>query len=582
MKLTIRLWQTTLFIAVALVATLILYIELLPSIQQSISIVSRTQVERDVTELARHILQDLPLKASNPQLVDHIKEHILIFQEDAWVFNSKGDLILSRQSLTQPGEFLERAVDEGLRGQEFARADLNQGLVIASRPLIESGQLAGVVIVANNGAESRSTLNAARNELQIAFLVAVLASAILGFVFSELIARQVRKLTQGALAIAQGNFNLRLRRGLVPDEVGELAQTFNLMAEKLRDAFDAIRNQQKQILTVISTMGEGVLEVTAEGMINLVNPAASYLLDQPIDRLIGSQLEDIVPPAAFSNCFKRALSGKEFSGVCEYHDRVLLVHANPILRDSGEVTQGVVLILRDFTQQKKMEQAQRDFISNASHELRTPIASLNGFLELLENGAKDKPEVRDGFLKTMKLEIGRLQRLVEDLFTLTQLDSGISIMELGEYQTDDIIHEVIAVTSPLAASKGVDLRIELPQLLSPVVCDRDRIIQVLIGFVDNALKHTQSGGTITVFARPYRRTIQVGVADTGRGIPPDKVEKIFDRFYRYGPSDGERKSGGLGLSIAQEIVRAHASKIKVKSILNQGSTFSFNLKISPR
>lgn len=582
MRLTIRLWQTALFVSVALVATLILYVELLPSLLQSISIVSRTQIERDVSELARHVLQDLPLKTSSETLAEHVKEHIQIFEEDAWVFNSKGDLVLSRQSLTQPGHLLERAIEEGLRGQKFSRADLNQGLVIASRPLIRNGQLAGVVIVANNGAESRSTLSAAKSELQIAFFLAVLASAILGFVFSELIARQVRRLTQGALAIAQGNFDLRLKRGLVPDEVGELAKTFNSMAEKLRDAFDAIRNQQKQILTVISTMGEGVLEVTAEGMINLANPAASQLLDQPLEILIGSQLEDVIPPTAFSNCFKRALSGREFSGVCEYHQRILLVHANPILGDNGEATRGVVFILRDFTQQKKMEQAQKDFISNASHELRTPIASLKGFLELLESGAKDKSDVRDNFLKTMQIEVSRLQRLVEDLFTLTQLDSGISVMELGEYRIDDVIHEVIAVTSPLAASAEVNLKVELPQSLLPVVCDRDRIIQVLIGFVDNALKHTETGGTITVFARPDRRTIQVGVTDTGRGIPPDKVERIFDRFYRYGPSGGEKKSGGLGLSIAQEIVRAHGSKIKVKSILNKGSSFSFNLKISSR
>lgn len=586
MKLTIRLWQTALFIFVALVATLILYIVLLPSLQQSISAVSQVQMERDATELARHITKDLPSKTGvedldkDGSLVEHIKEHVKIFEEDVWIFNNKGDLVLSLQSLTEPSDLLEHATNKGLRGKEYSHADLNRGLVVASRPLIRSEQLIGVVVVANNGAESLSTLNAAQNELKFALFVAVLASAILGFAFSELIARQVRRLTQGALAIAQGNFNLQLKQGLVPDEVGELARTFNLMAEKLQDAFDAIRNQQKQILTVINTMGEGVLEITVEGMINLANPAAAQLLNQPIERLIGSQLEDIIPPAAFTNCFKRALSGKEFSGVCEYHDRILLVHANPIFGDNGKTTQGVVLILRDFTQQKKMEQAQKDFISNASHELKTPIASLRGFLELLETGAKDKPGVRDNFLKTMHVEIKRLQRLVEDLFTLAQLDSGISNMKLGECRLDEIVHEAIAVTSPLAASAGVDLKIELPQSLLPVVCDRDRIIQVLIGFIGNALKYTPSGGSITVFTHPHRRNIQVGVTDTGQGIPPEKLDRIFDRFYRHGSSEGERKGGGLGLSIAQEIIRAHGSKIKVKSILNKGSTFSFNLKVS--
>lgn len=580
MKLTIRLWQTALFISVTLVAAVILYIQLLPSLEQSVSTVSKGQMERDVIELGRHILGDLPVKDTNGDLTDHVREHVQIFEEDAWIFDNKGNLVLSRQSLTQPGDILQRAIDKGMRGQKFSYANLNRGLVIASIPLVSSGRLVGVVAVANNGAESRSTLSAAQNELQIAFFIAILASAILGFIFSELIARQVHRLTQGALAIAQGNFDLRLKRGLVPDEVGELVKTYNMMAEKLRDAFGAIRGQQKQILTVINTMGEGVLEVTAEGMINLANPAAAQLLDQPLEVLLGSQLEDVIPTTAFTNCFKKALSGRESSGVCEHHDRILLVHANPIFSDDGQTTQGVVIILRDFTQQKKMEQAQKDFISNASHELRTPIASLKGFLELLDSGAKDKHEVRDNFLKTMQVEIERLQRLVEDLFTLAQLDSGISVVELGEHQLDEILHEVVALTSPLATSAGIDLRVEMPQSPLAVVCDRDRIIQVLIGFVDNALKYTPRGGSITLFAHPDRRNVQVGVSDTGRGIPPDKLERIFNRFYRYGQADGQRKGGGLGLSIAQEIVRAHASKIKVKSLLNKGSAFSFNLKLA--
>lgn len=582
MRLTIRLWQTALFVSVTLVATLILYMELLPSLKQSISTVSRNQMERDAIELARHLVGDLPVTTTNETLTEHIREHVGIFEEDAWVFDTKGNLVLSRQSLTQPSEILDRAVTRGLENKQFSYANLDRGLVLASRPLLNSGRLTGVLIVANNGAESKSTLNAAQSELQIAFFVAVLASAILGLIFSELIARQVRRLTHGALAIAQGDFDLRLKKGLVPDEVGELVTSFNLMAKTLRDAFDAIRSQQKQILAVINTMGEGVLEVTREGLINLVNPATADLLNQPVEQIIGSQLEDIVPPVAFTSCFKRALSGREFSGVCECNNRILLVHANPIVADNGAATQGVVLILRDFTQQKKMEQAQRDFISNASHELRTPIASLKGFLELLESGAKNKPDVRDGFLETMQAEVRRLQRLVEDLFVLAQLDSGIDIMELASYRLDEMLHEVIAVTSPLASSAGVKLTVTMPQSLAPVVCDRDRIIQVLIGFVDNALKYTPNGGSINIFAQPDRRTVQVGVSDTGRGIPPDKIEKVFDRFFRYGSPDGERKGGGLGLSIAQEIVRAHGSRIKVKSILNKGSTFSFNLRVSPR
>ncbi len=237
--------------------------------------------------------------------------------------------------------------------------------------------------------------------------------------------------------------------------------------------------------------------------------------------------------------------------------------------------------MQDFTEQKKLEQAQRNFISNASHELRTPIASLKGFLELLEDGAKNRAEVRDEFLHTMQREADRLQRLVDDLLTLTQLDSGIDFLHLSEHSINEIVEEVFAVSSPLAASAGVDLKLGSQGDHAVVICDRDRIIQVLLGFVDNALKHTTEGEEIIIFWHVLGKSVQVGVRDTGLGIPPDKVDKIFQRFFRYEAGDDKtkEKGSGLGLAIASELVKAHGSKIEVSSKLNQGSTFSFKLKL---
>jgi two-component system OmpR family sensor kinase len=225
------------------------------------------------------------------------------------------------------------------------------------------------------------------------------------------------------------------------------------------------------------------------------------------------------------------------------------------------------------------ERAQREFVANASHELRTPIAALKGAIELLEDGAKEKPEVRDEFLHTMRVEVNRLQRLVDDLFTLAQLDSGRLELRMLPQPLDEVVSVVVAIVRPLANDAGVAVAADLGDGDLTAVCDRDRITQVLIGFVDNAIKHSENGGVVTVSANGVNGSVRLCVHDTGKGIPPEEQQRIFDRFYRAddAPKRDERGSG-LGLSIAREIVEAHGSRILVTSAVGEGTTFCFLLR----
>lgn len=579
MKLSIRIWQTALFILVALVGILFLYFAILPSLKESVATVAQSHLEASLANLARHIEHDFVGPDGKDAIVKETEEFIEDFKTDMWIYDANGGRILSQQSTTHPGDLLSDIVRKGLKGEKVSSADLDKRLVIASKPVVSDGKVVGLIVLADNGAEALDSLHVAQNGLKITLFIALIISSVLGFIFSEAIAREVRKLKRSASAIAQGNFDLRLKPGWVPDEVAELAETFNVMAEKLGDAFEAVRSQQKQILTVINTMAEGVLEVGTNRIVNLANPAAAELLNQPVEDLIGSQLSTVILHPSITESIDQALTGQEASQVCEYDRKILLLHGTPIKDPRNGNVGGAVLILRDFTQQKKVERAQRDFISNASHELRTPIASLKGYVELLASGAKDKPEVRDSFIKTMQVEVEHLHRLVEDLFTLASLDSGAGVLNLAEHTVGEIIQEVLAVSSPLADSVEVKLQTDIDNLASKIICDQSRIAQVMLGFVDNALKHTGAGGEITIFAHPNQEKIEMGVADTGSGIAPEMINRIFDRFYRYSTKRSERKGAGLGLSIAKEIVEAHGSKVKAKSTPGEGSTFSFTLKI---
>jgi signal transduction histidine kinase len=225
------------------------------------------------------------------------------------------------------------------------------------------------------------------------------------------------------------------------------------------------------------------------------------------------------------------------------------------------------------------ERAQREFVANASHEMRTPIAALKGAIELLEDGAKEKPEVRDEFLHTMRIEVNRLQRLVDDLFTLAQLDSGRLEMRLLPHPLDEIVNVVASIARPLANDAGVAITTDIGEGDLTAVCDRDRITQVLLGFVDNALKHSEAGGVVTISAHDVNGSVRLCVHDTGKGISPDEQQHVFDRFYRSADSSkGDKRGSGLGLSIAREIVEAHHTRIIVTSAVGEGTTFCFVLR----
>jgi signal transduction histidine kinase len=273
------------------------------------------------------------------------------------------------------------------------------------------------------------------------------------------------------------------------------------------------------------------------------------------------------------------LAGAAATATATLGDRTVLLHSTPIPSAEGG-TAGAVLLMGDITEQKRVEEAQRRFVANASHEMRTPIAALKGLLELLDSGAKEDPVVRDDFLKTMALEADRLEMLVADLLTLAQLDAGNLTLHREPVAVQALVHQIVAVMSPLAARSGVTLSDDVPEEPIEAYCDRDRIMQVLLGFVDNALKHTSEGGRVTVGACLHAGGVMLEVRDDGVGIDPDMVPRLFERFFRADESRGVPRGTGLGLSIAKEIIEAHDSSIEVVSKPGEGASFRFDLPLA--
>ncbi len=577
---SVRLWQTELFIVVIVVAILILSGSLTRGLQRTLKQMGEDQQLRNASSLASSISQQFPLTVeSRARLREDVRTFRQIYGDNVWVFDRDGSLIDAAYSQSPPEAVLEEARLEGLADSPpYASMNLKPGgFAVAGKAIYDADQRrAGSVVLAQPVDASLAVLNAVRNRLWVAFWVSLIVAGLLGVAFSEVIGRRVRMMSKAATAIANGDFDQRLPTGLVPDEVHELAEAYNLMAQRLGEAFSALREREQEIAAVVESMAEGVLAFDPDGIVRVVNPEAARLLEVDPADAVGRAAEDLCHQEVFVELLHQGLSGAAASDIAAFGDRTVLLHSTPIPGDENEPV-GAVLILSDVTEQKRLEEAQRRFVANASHEMRTPIAALKGLLELLTGGAKEDPQVLDDFLKTAQLEVDRLGRLVEDMLTLAQFEAGTVVLHQEVHPVAEMLGEVAAVMHPLAQRGQVTLAVSLPDGDAEVVCDRHRIVQVLLGFVDNALKHTARGGHVTLAAELRGDSVFLSVADDGVGIDPEAIPRLFDRFYRADEARAAPKGTGLGLAIAKEILEAHGGSIAVESELGKGAMFGFEL-----
>ncbi|MGB4581073.1 MAG: ATP-binding protein [Coriobacteriia bacterium] len=577
---SLRVWQTELFVAVIVVAILILSGSLSAGLKATLTRMVETAELRNASAFAQRLEAELPLGINGTARVrEVVADYRGIYGGGIWVYDPEGELLESAYD-TEPTEpVLESALLRAMSDESgFVSSDLRaEGWVVASRPIHSpAGEIEGVVITASDAGPSATILRSVRDRLWVTFWISLAVAGLLGFGFSELMSRRIRQMSDAAVAIAGGDFDQRLVATFVPDEVRTLAESYNVMAVTLGEMFSELQESRRQIAVVIEAMAEGVIAVDASGATRVVNAEASRLLGIPAAGTPPETLQELTNEIAVIDAVNSGLQGSMIVSTAPLGDRVVRLHCTPMIAADGAVD-GAVLLLFDITDQHRAEAAQRRFVADASHELRTPIAAVKGMLELLDDGAKDRPDVRDDFIHTMQLEADRLGRLVSELLTLARLEAGTLTLESAPHRVVDIVGDVAAVMRALAAHQGVALEVNIEDEDACVLADRDRIVQVLMGFTDNALRHTPEGGTIQLSARRRDGRIRFEVSDGGPGIPPDAIGRVFERFYRGDSSRGSGGGTGLGLAIAKEIVEAHGSTIEVRSEPGQGATFGFDL-----
>jgi two-component system phosphate regulon sensor histidine kinase PhoR len=361
-----------------------------------------------------------------------------------------------------------------------------------------------------------------------------------------------------------------------------IARALNDTAAAVERRVRTVETELAHLASVLATMTEGVVGLDRLGRIVLVNDAMRGLLS--VSDPVGRLWMEIVRHHDLNELIGRVVrDGARVTGEATFESpgpaRTFAVAASAA--PGGEQTDGAlraIVVFHDVTELKRLGRARTDFVANVAHELRTPLTSVSGYLEALLDGAKDDPDERDEFLAVMKRHADRLNALVGDLLQLSQIESGVYRWRTDPVDLTALSRRSVALIAPVAAKKGVSVTCCATEAANVLLGDGEKLTQVLLNLLDNAVKYTPDGGSVDVEVGRDEEGFLVRVADTGVGIPASDLQRVFERFYRVDRARSRDLGGtGLGLSIVKHIVEAHRGRIEVTSRVGEGSTFTVRL-----
>jgi two-component system phosphate regulon sensor histidine kinase PhoR len=370
------------------------------------------------------------------------------------------------------------------------------------------------------------------------------------------------------------------------DEITELGHALNRMSVALREKIESLEGERARVAAILDSMVEGVVAVDARGRVLLTNPASRAIFTLGREPLEGRPLLEVVRQKELLDLAAAVQDQPPGERVRRELDlgppvsRIL--DAQAVAVSFAPHGRGTLLVLHDVTEVRRLERVKTEFVANVSHELRTPLTAIRGYLETLLGGALDEEAHARRFLEIAHVHAERLGRLVDDLLELSNIETGRIVLVPVELTLHEMAAGILAIFERPAARKGVALVNQVPPDLR-VRADRDRLAQILVNLVDNAVKYTPAGGTVTLGAVPTAAgPVEFRVADTGIGIPSTDLPRLTERFYRVDKARSRELGGtGLGLAIVKHLVQAHGGTLAIDSELGKGTTVRFALPRDP-
>ena len=458
---------------------------------------------------------------------------------------------------------------------------VNMEILAVAVPLTVAGQGPGAIILYQTLQEMEATTKETTKYILYAAAIGFFLTTIFAFFLSSRITNPLRQMKKTADSFSRGDFTsaIPIRSN---DEIGDLASTFNHMAKQLDDLIHALSREKEQLFSVLRSMVDGVITIDTEGKIIIANPPAEEMLKAlkfelaEMDWSTGDSSAGSKLPEPFVE-FSRTVMSERHESVTDItaQGRTWSVVMAP-LYDRGQV-RGAVAVLRDVTKNRQLDKLRKDFIANVSHELRTPIAMLQGYSEAIVDDIAEDPEEAKDLARIIYDESVRMSRLVNDLLDLGRMEAGYIELDKEEVRLLPFIDKMIRKFAVVGKERGVSVRAQTETLHSQDTfpLDSDRMEQVLTNLIDNALRHTESTGSVTVYVYVLDGVLYLEVFDTGSGIPEEDLPFVFERFYKADKARTRGRSGtGIGLAIVKQIVLAHGGQISVHSKLGEGTSFS--------
>ena len=505
----------------------------------------------------------------------------IILPSGVVVGDSFGDIKMMENHMKRPEimEALKRKKGVCIRYS----STLDKNMMYIALPIMHDKEVTAVVRTSVSVSAIDNKIKSVRNNILIALLLTILIAAIVSLYVTRRITHPIEQMKKGAAKFAKGNLSARLA---VPasEELSELAVTMNLMAENLDDKIKDFKNRSMELEAVHTSMQEGVIAIDKHERIITINNAAAKIFDSPTSELKDRYILEVVRNFEFQKFIQKALATHEPVEddivIAKDEDMILNLHSTA-LYDTVERRIGTLVIFHDITRIRRLERMHKDFAANVSHELKTPLTTIKGFIEtlqemLINNDTKES----ENFLRIIEKNVNRMIDLINDLLALSKLERmrGTDI-QLESQNMAALIQGAVNTCHAGIHAKNIIVNIACPKDLTAMV-DPVLMEQAIINLVDNAVKYSREDRTVAIKVTKQEGFIDIVIKDKGCGIDKEHLSKIFNRFYRVDKARSRHEGGtGLGLAIVKHIVQYHNGKIDVQSVKGQGSSFKISIPV---
>ena len=510
---------------------------------------------------------------------------LTVITPEGWVIADSEEQPAVMDNHSQRPEIIE-ARDSGIGTASRFSQTQQQMLMYRAIPVMKNQQLLGFVRAAVPLTAVDQQLAQLQRLILLSASIVAIAALLLGLYFVNRVTGPLRSMTEAAEAISKGDYNRRIEV-VYQDEIGSLAAAFNRMARGSAQRMDDITRDRNRLSSIFAGMVEGVVDVDEDQKIVHINQVAAELLGLSINGSIGKSLWEEVRVTEIITALEQTLETQKVVNTqmrrpSNEDDQVVNIYAAALQNEQGDSI-GAVIVLNNISKLDQLERIRRDFVANASHELKTPITAIRGLTETILDDDKMPADIRQDFMEKVHAQSIRLSSLVTDLMTISRLESDHQEKSVNAFDLGELVRRSMANCTALCQKKQLQTELSLPDSAMIINGDAQAISQLVDNLIDNAIKYTENGGTVSVKLEKENNTAKFTVEDSGIGINPQDQQRIFERFYRVDKARSRELGGtGLGLSIVKNIAEEHDGNVTVASKPGVGSTFTITLPLNQK